>query len=72
MKEKDPEYVQVVLASLETGKQQTCWLSRPNTFKMGTVISLKGETEQHEVLRKFRTKIRKSQLNTDWKVGGLA
>ena len=69
---KNPEYVQVQLRSLSTGRVQTCWVDKIHKFKEGSIVSLKGETEQHEVVQKYRTKKRKSELNTDWKVGGLS
>ena len=69
---KDSEYVQVKLLSTKTGLITTCWLDKPSKFEEGSIISLKGDTERYEVIRKYHTKMKKSELHTDWKVGGLS
>jgi len=67
---RDPVYVQVRLRST-SGQVLTCWLDKSHKFKEGSIISLRGETERYEVVRKYHTKRPKSQLNKDWRVGGL-
>jgi len=69
---KNPEFVQVKLRSMSTGKVQTCWVDKIHKFKEGSVVSLRGKTEPHEVIRKYNTRKRKSELNPTWKVGGLS
>ncbi len=68
---QNPEFVQVKLRSLSSGKVQTCWVDKIHKFKVGSVVSLRGKTERLEVIRKYNTKKRKSELNQVWKVGGL-
>ena len=68
---KNPDYEQVKQRSRSTGKVQTCWVDKIHKFKVGSVVSLRGKTERHEVIRKYNTRKRKSELNPTWKVGGL-
>ncbi len=65
------EYVQCDLQSEETGAFTTMWLDRPGDFRVGSIISLRGETEKWKVLRKGTDRRPKDSLNTDWAVGGL-
>jgi hypothetical protein len=68
---KKSDYVQCDLKSLLTGNKTTMWLDRSEEFKVGSIISLKGESERWHVLRKGTERKQKGMLNTDWAVGGL-
>jgi hypothetical protein len=67
------EYVQCDLVSLDRpGTRTTMWLNRPGDFRVGSVVSLRGETEKWKVLRKGADRRPKESLNKEWAVGGLS
>lgn len=71
---KEAEYVQVYLRSCLTGAYHTCWVDKPSRFRVGSFITLKGDGlpgGAHRVISKYPTRVKKSELQTDWKVGGL-
>lgn len=81
---KKTEYVQCVLtrylsasgtlsgsALPKESVTKVCWLDQPDTFKEGSIISLKGETTLWRVLSISKTRKSKEYLMQDWVVGGL-
>ncbi len=56
---------------LRHGKTTTvCWIQGP--FRVGDIISRKGETQKWRVEWRGSRSLPKEALHLDWKVGGLS
>jgi len=65
--------IQVKLKELNKDVHLTTWVEKRKDLKLGSYISLKDEGYEgrwFEVLALYST-MEKSELHTDWKVGGL-
>ena len=69
MARKQEVYVQCKLRS--GNAETTAWLNRHGDFKVGSILTLKGQETRWTVLSKGSIQKMKDQLHTDWNVGGL-
>lgn len=65
-------YAQCRLESTEDASIITCWLSEPHKFVRGSVVGVKGLEGKWIIIHKGVKRCSKSELVTDWAVGGLS